>query len=393
MPKIYTHSPNSLRPKRQSAEDALETPEDEVYSYPQDTNIPTRIKVEEIGDSDNFVYSFGNGGRPSRVKGKDSAFVPPAVPMILKIDTTRISGSAPKTITFAIDGQVTVNWGDGQEESISQATNHTYQEDGEYTITVLSTADIFSFGSLSAARGNLINISQSVINFGESLTELVQWGTLNPEQLYGPFAFTDGVIVPDFIPNTTTYSEGIFRYAENIPNNITQWDVSGLEFLLRTFAFSDFNKDIGSWVLNPEVNIGSIFQNVPDLSPENYSRTLIGWANNIFDRGGVVTIPGIGADGVFYSTDTFGDITGEFNNAVDARDYLVNTLGWTITDAGTAPIAIFEGQADFEADTTLTTENTVEGDRVYFTSFNGMAIISHSSGIWVNQNGVWVAPS
>jgi surface protein len=67
---------------------------------------------------------------------------------------------------------------------------------------------------------------------------------------------------------------------------------------------------------------------------EDYSRTLIGWANNIFSRGGVVTGRSLGASGRRYNNINY--VLGQqFNNAVDARDYLVNTLGWTISGDAT----------------------------------------------------------
>ena len=423
MPKIYTHSPNSLRPKRQSAEDALETPEDEVYSYPENTNVPTRIKVEEISDSDNFIYSFGNDGRPSRVKGRDSAFVPPAPViteqmMVLKIDTTKSAGTDFILPLFGtVD--VEVDWGDGTVETFTTAgeRTHTYAEEGEYQVILDGT--VTEWGRNTWADSSL---TTSRVNSQQKMTEVYQWGTLGLIATVGMFRETKGyfVIANDF-PSTVASMANMFRgtgttfngdisqwntssvtnmgnmfssstFNQDISDwdvssvtnmrgmfsdstfsgDISQWDVSSVTDMREMFLGSSFNGDISQWdvsgvtnmgimfsgspfdgslegwVLNPSVSFtalgsspffGSAFDGVDPaapVSPVNYARTLIGWANNIFDRGGVVTNKVIDNNGVSYSTQTFGDMTGEFNNATDARNYLVNTLGWTITDAGSA---------------------------------------------------------
>lgn len=119
------------------------------------------------------------------------------------------------------------------------------------------------------------------------------------------------------------------------------WDVSNVTNMLAAFGWAsgfpgpNFDQSLETFVLNPNVNIQSLI-NRQVISPTNYARTLIGWANNIFSRGGVVVNRNFGATDVKYSTATINDIPGEFDNAVDARNYLVNTLGWTITDGGPA---------------------------------------------------------
>lgn len=128
--------------------------------------------------------------------------------------------------------------------------------------------------------------------------------------------------------------------------NISAWDVSQVTEMGGMNSGSWIDHSYASWELNPNVNFDvdgvqcgpfGDFQGTgaSTISPENYARTIIGWANNIFSRGGVVTNRIFINPGVSMSTDVYGDIQGEFNNAPDAIDYLVDVLGWTVD--GRAP--------------------------------------------------------
>jgi len=78
------------------------------------------------------------------------------------------------------------------------------------------------------------------------------------------------------------------------------------------------------------------------LSTENYSRTLIGWANRAYNGGannGVQSNVPLGASGVQYNNTTYADAWPnqpgqQFTDAALARAYLVGIMGWTISDGG-----------------------------------------------------------
>lgn len=75
------------------------------------------------------------------------------------------------------------------------------------------------------------------------------------------------------------------------------------------------------------------------MSRENYNRTLIGLANLVYSREPVA--PTDVGGGFFgrdqeYDDTVYGDISGEFNDAVSARNFLTaltgdGGAGWTIT--------------------------------------------------------------
>ena len=95
---------------------------------------------------------------------------------------------------------------------------------------------------------------------------------------------------------------------------------------------NSFNKYLGDWSFRSGGYLG-ISTGSPGLgmSVENYSRSLISWANKI--RGG--SEPGfyasIEASGRRYNNKDYGYINGtHFNNAVSARAYLVTSISWIL---------------------------------------------------------------
>jgi len=88
---------------------------------------------------------------------------------------------------------------------------------------------------------------------------------------------------------------------------------------------------LGSWSINNVTTMTGLFDS-SGMSTENYSRTLIGWANSHF-AGNARNNVTLGATGITYNSTAY--TTGnQFNDGVSARAYLVGTADWNITDAG-----------------------------------------------------------
>jgi surface protein len=131
--------------------------------------------------------------------------------------------------------------------------------------------------------------------------------------------------------------ENMFEnFAPNVFNQeINNWNVSKVTNMNNMFrALSMFAKSLSDWKLNSSVTMTSML-NVSNTTigtnlQEWYSRTLIGWANDVFARGGVPSGRSLGANNRRYNNTAY--TTGlQFNDAVSARAYLVNTAGWTIS--------------------------------------------------------------
>jgi surface protein len=131
----------------------------------------------------------------------------------------------------------------------------------------------------------------------------------------------------------------MFQRAGIFDQDISDWDVSNVVDMSLMFrTASSFDQDLGEWDITgilPNLS-SSVSVEMEDMftasgmSPENMARTIIGFANTVFDNGGHPEDIRLGAQNVDYSDQTFGDITGEFDNADDAINYLVS-IGWTIT--------------------------------------------------------------
>jgi surface protein len=122
----------------------------------------------------------------------------------------------------------------------------------------------------------------------------------------------------------------MFEAATSFNQNISSWNTSNVTNMSFMFATaSAFNQNIGSWTLRPaNVNLGSMLNNC-GMTTENYSRTLIGWANSVLTNGNLPSARTLGAVGRTYDCVDY-TIGQTFNNAVAARDYLdLGTPAWT----------------------------------------------------------------
>jgi surface protein len=116
--------------------------------------------------------------------------------------------------------------------------------------------------------------------------------------------------------------------------DISGWDVSNVTDMDTVFAGSPFNQDIGNWDIGNVTDMTAMF-NDSQMSTENYSRTLIGWANYVSDNNDSPANITLGASGVNYNDVEYAP-TATYKTAVEARSYLTDNdpPNWTITDGG-----------------------------------------------------------
>lgn len=132
-----------------------------------------------------------------------------------------------------------------------------------------------------------------------------------------------------------------YMFADNTIFNqdISTWDVSNVLTMRDMFvSAAAFSQDLGAWVLNNGVNLNFMF-NASGMSTENYSRTLIGWANE-WSATGNPTGRSLGATGCTYHNTVYGGAP--YDNAVSARAALVlatgsGGAGWTISGDALVP--------------------------------------------------------
>lgn len=203
----------------------------------------------------------------------------------------------------------------------------------------------------------------------EKITKLTQWGNILWSTMESAFAGTEKLeVTATDTPNlqmVTNMSE-MFNHSKvsSIPN-INSWDVSEVKNMEKMFHFSPFNSDISGWDVGKVTNMSMMFYGASDfnniiggwdvknvknffstfygaylfdqdlgawnlssaltlanmfganMSCENYSKTLAGWAAN---------------DAQTPSDIIFNVLQMEYSpDVVAARNHLINVKNWTIS--------------------------------------------------------------
>ncbi len=304
--------------------------------------------------------------------------------MVLEFNTKLATDS---TITLPLNGtvDVTVNWGDGNEENFNSTgdVNHTYDTSGIYTVTISGTLTWFgkdywepyanadklvrvtSFGdlgltSLTGAFRSAYNLVEAPDTLPSTVTSLAHtfratsyfnddissWDVSNVTDMNSMFfdamAFNQDIGGWD-VSNVTDMHYMFYR-AHVFNQDIGEWEVGNVTDMERMFVDTyDFNQDIGGWDVSNVTNMQYMFyiatsfdQDLGEwnvikvtnmthmfdgitLSTANYNSLLIGWAAKIleddveFDGGNSTYSPG---------------------DADIARQSIITTYNWTITDGG-----------------------------------------------------------
>jgi surface protein len=143
--------------------------------------------------------------------------------------------------------------------------------------------------------------------------------------------------------SSVTAMSNMFQNANAFNQDISGWNVSSVttmqDMFSRTLSGANaFNQDLGAWSLRlTGVNMTSMFFSsfaTMSLSTENYSRTLIGWANYVSANSDTPASVTLGAGTRTYNDTAY--TTGlTYNDAAAARAYLVGTPPtWVISDGG-----------------------------------------------------------
>ena len=202
-----------------------------------------------------------------------------------------------------------------------------------------------------SACSNLKGMFRDTGSFNQ---DLYNWNVSNVTNLAFTFANAyvfNANITPWNVSSVTTLAN-TFANASSFNQDISSWNVSGVTNLVSTFhgansfaanvsgwdtssvidfssAFenaSAYNHNLGSWDISNAVNMRDMLDD-SGLNIENYNKTLIGWADASAPSN--VTL---GADNIQYDSTVYTGLGATFDNAIDARNYLVYNKSFTIED-------------------------------------------------------------
>jgi len=294
---------------------------------------------------------LGGGGAPV-----DERFI-----ISVKTDNTGTSNDDQFTLPWI--GSYDVEWGDGLTSyAQTDTTTHTYATAGTYDVSVTPTNNCRIFFNNGGDRQKLLDVK----NWGTGV-----WTTFSGAFLGCSLMDVTATDTPDLSIVTTISNmfrnclimvgnssfenwdtsninniSGAFRAAKLFNQNISSWDTSNFNSLSNTFFDADsFNQPIGVWDTSNMTTFNNTFRsnlstfdqslanwditslttgtnmfNASALGTANYDATLIGWAAQSITN--AVTID------FGFSQYTLGGA------AETARNTLVSTYGWTITDGG-----------------------------------------------------------
>ena len=123
------------------------------------------------------------------------------------------------------------------------------------------------------------------------------------------------------VSNVTSLANMFFKSSFN--HDISNWNVSNVQSFTSTFHNATaFNQNIGNWNISSATTMQLMFDGVT-LSTTNYDAILNAWSALSV---GETQIP---------TNITFSGGNSKYSNSGEsARNTLINTYGWTITDGG-----------------------------------------------------------
>jgi surface protein len=159
--------------------------------------------------------------------------------------------------------------------------------------------------------------------------DIGSWNVGNVVDMQGMFvrvnSFDHDISLWD-VSKVANMSEMFFE-ASAFNQDISNWNVSNVTQMFNMFeGANSFNQNLGNWDVSNVVNMMDMFKSVT-LTTENYDGILEGWSS----------LPSLQNGVLFHGGNS------EYCLGAEARQQIIDTYGWTITDGGgdgTPPVAL-----------------------------------------------------
>lgn len=167
---------------------------------------------------------------------------------------------------------------------------------------------------------NVIEMNGMFFNAKAFDQNIGNWDTHNVKFMHNMFQAAENFNrdISNWNTQKVEWMSDMFNGAKKFNQDIGKWDVSSVKNMNNMFSNAIvFNQNLGSWNLSSLQNASNMFKNSA-LSCQNYDSTLYGWSLNPLT-----------ADNINLSS--VSPLTYSHNAAVTARNYLINSKGWTIS--------------------------------------------------------------
>ena len=307
------------------------------------TSNDDQITIPTIGPGYNYTVEWEEQGNPNN-NGTAGPFTGDATISFPNVGTylVNISGSFPRIYFFNNGDKDKIlsieQWGNqawtSMEWAFNGCTNLTLSENaGQPDLSnVTNMQDMFSLCPNFNTPinhwdvSNVTNMRGVFFRSPNFNQDLDSWDVSNVTNMLGMFGFSTGFNgnISSWDVGNVTNMQIMFDSAGVFNQDIGNWDVSKVVNMSSMFRKATaFDQNLGDWDISSLVTAANIFDSTA-ITTENYDSTLIGWRTL---QAGEIQIPSnltLDAGGLTYCLSEF------------HRSDLINTIGWTVNDAGRA---------------------------------------------------------
>nr|WP_321410780.1 BspA family leucine-rich repeat surface protein [uncultured Allomuricauda sp.] len=240
-----------------------------------------------------------------------------------------------------------IDWGDGTfDEGVTGDITHTYAQPGVYEVSITGKFpriyfNGYEFGAQTSDDLKLLSVDQWGSNRWKSMgfafagcenmditaTDIPDFsrGVLLTGMFWDAKSMEGNASIANWDIEKATYMNFMFRGASSFNGSIGEWDVTGKREFYGMFEDAEsFDQDLSNWNVQNMENMTNLFKG-SGLSNTNYDKILIGWSQLPSLKNGVQ----LGAPDNYYCS------------AAEERQYLIDTYGWVIDDAGANEACFF----------------------------------------------------